>query len=169
MKKLVTIAMLVGCAAIGAVAQAAPAYVGSFKVDDGPAWTTNPPVYSGKDAAALLFGGAPSDYAISTNANTTNPGTITNTAWYDGWGESCTEYADTYKLDVNSDGYQNPGGTNTARSAYVSDHGCGQVNYVWRLNGQAQAAQIPTMNLPALMSLAGLLAVFGIRRLRSTC
>jgi len=26
----------------------------------------NPPVYSGQEAAALLFGGAPSDYVIST-------------------------------------------------------------------------------------------------------
>jgi hypothetical protein len=30
-------------------------YVGNFAVADGPLWTTNPPTYTGQEAAALLF------------------------------------------------------------------------------------------------------------------
>lgn len=61
-------------------------YIGSFYVGDGPGWSTNPPVYSGVEAAALIFGGDPSDYAISTDPNTTDPSTITHTAWASSWG-----------------------------------------------------------------------------------
>nr|MBC8240808.1 Ig-like domain-containing protein [Alphaproteobacteria bacterium] len=108
-------------------------YVGSYEVNDGPYWGSNPAVYSGVQAAALIFGGNANEYAISTNSSQ-NAGTVTNTAWYDGWGEhSGMVFADTYRLDVNGDGYAYPGGGNTARSAYVSDGlSDAYVNYVWR-------------------------------------
>lgn len=168
MKKLAT-TIILGCIAIGtAIAQPTPEYVGSFTVNQGVHWETDPPVYSGQEAAALLFGGSPEDYAISTNSNTTDPGTITNTAWYDGWGEACTEFAEDYSLDVEPAGYANPGGSGTSWSAYVSDHSCGQTNYVWRINSIAQVNQVvPTMPLFGL-AVTGLgLVLVAVRRLRS--
>lgn len=42
------------------------AFVGSWRVDHGPIWSSMPISYSGLDTAALLFGGAPTDYFIST-------------------------------------------------------------------------------------------------------
>lgn len=111
-------------------------YVGSFQVNDGPSWTTNPPVYSGVEAAALIFGGSPSDYAISTNSNTIDPSTITHTAWVSIWGiPNCHEVAENYSLDLGAPGYNDPGGDNTATSAYVNDN-CftGERNYVWAIS-----------------------------------
>src|SRR5690554_2634009 len=111
-------------------------YVGSFNTDDGANWTTNPPVYSGVEAAAHLFGGSPSDYAISTNPNTVDPSTITHTAWISIWGVGgCHEVAEGYSVDGGGAGYNDPGGINTAASAYVDDN-CisNNTNYVWALN-----------------------------------
>ncbi len=108
-------------------------YVGFYEVNDGPSWPTNPPVYSGVGAAALLFGGSSNEYSISINSSQ-DPTTITHTAYYDGWGEhSGMVFADTYSLDAVPAGYSAPGGTATARSAYVSD-GLSNAyrNYVWR-------------------------------------
>ena len=107
-------------------------YVGSFLVADGPLWNTNPDVLSGVEAAALIFGGSPSDYAISTNPNTTDPSTITHTAWASVWGTECAEVAEDYSLDLGAPGYNDPAEESAAVSAYVDDW-CfdGQANYVW--------------------------------------
>lgn len=107
---------------------AAPTFVGQFAVGDGPSWTTNPLCYSGQDAAAALFGGDADDYLISTNRETVN-----DMAWYDGWAEPLTQFAQDFKLQTGS-GYNDPGGVGTAWSAYVHDHsGPGEViNYVFR-------------------------------------
>src|SRR5688572_6549717 len=92
-------ALAIGLAVSGTVAIAAPVFVGSFEVDDGPFWTTNPPVFSGREAAALLFGGVPTDYAISTVDN--NPANINNMAWYSGWGvPGGTQFGEDFSLDV---------------------------------------------------------------------
>ena len=58
------------------VAHAAPiyTYLGSYAVDDGPDYVTEPHSYTGQQAAALLFGGSASDYAISTIGS--DPGDI---------------------------------------------------------------------------------------------
>ncbi|MDG4949373.1 BspA family leucine-rich repeat surface protein [Weeksellaceae bacterium KMM 9724] len=111
-------------------------YVGSFQTDAGPNWTTNPDVYSGVEAAAQIFGGNPSDYAISTNSNTTDPNTITHTAWASIWGiTGCHEVAEDYSLDLGNPGYNDPGGANTATSSYVDDN-CtsNNINHVWLVN-----------------------------------
>lgn len=111
-------------------------YVGAFQTDDGPNWTTNPAALSGVEAAAVIFGGSPSDYAISTNPSTTDPSTITHTAWATTWGVAgCQEVAEDYSLDLGAPGYNDPGGNNTATSAYVDDN-CttGALNYVWLVN-----------------------------------
>jgi gliding motility-associated-like protein len=108
-------------------------FVGSYAVNEGPEWGSNPPVYSAQEAAALIFGGSPSDYAISIDPSTSDPGTITFTAWYDGWGVADQIYAHDFKRDDDPTGYALPGGGNTAISAYVSDHAMTQRNYVWRI------------------------------------
>ncbi|MBP7508077.1 MAG: hypothetical protein KA807_09655 [Prolixibacteraceae bacterium] len=109
-------------------------YVGQFNCSSGPSWTTNPPCYTGQEAAALLFGGNPGDYATSTNSNTTDPSTITFTCWCDGWGMSRTEQAQDFKLDVPPSGYEYPSGYGNAISAYVLDHSIAGTTYVWRVS-----------------------------------
>jgi hypothetical protein len=112
-------------------------YVGYFNGLSGPDWQTNPPCYTGQEAAALLFGGVPSDYAISTNPNTTDPNTITFTAWMvtiyvPGWAE----YPQNYKVDLPPPGYRDPAVYAGATSAYVWDNPPppgNSINYVWRV------------------------------------
>ncbi|CAM5792671.1 IPTL-CTERM sorting domain-containing protein [Ottowia pentelensis] len=144
----------------------AQTYVGSFHVQDGPAWGTNPPVYSGQEAAALLFGGSASDYAISINPSTTNPGTITHTAYYSTWGTGCAVFPETARIDDAPPGYAVPGGAGTARSAYVADWcNSGQTNYVWRLAPVAPVS-VPTLGQWSLLTLCLAAAGLGMRRLR---
>jgi hypothetical protein len=111
-------------------------YVGSFDGLSGPNWSTNPPCYTGREAAALLFGGVPGDYAISINSNSTDPNTITFTAMMVSYGgPGWFEYPQDYKVDVPPVGYADPGGGGTATSAYVWDWPYNQsINYVWRIN-----------------------------------
>jgi hypothetical protein len=114
---------------------AAPAfadiYVGSWQVDQGPSWTIVPPAYTGQQAAALLFGGLPSSYIVTTvfgqpaNAD----------SWYSTFGGACggdfpcgTVYAD--NVVVSTGGlYENEGDT----SSYVSDWAIGSqyTNYAY--------------------------------------
>ena len=79
-------------AALGVAAQTVEAqytYVGNWYVGQPGApgyWTDPPPiVYSAQEAAALLFGGSPADYVISTQG--TNPANINFMAYVDGWGD----------------------------------------------------------------------------------
>jgi Tol biopolymer transport system component len=60
--------------------------VGNFAVVDGLLWTSNPPTYTGQEAAAHLFGGNPTDYVLSVNQSTTDSSTITFTNYVDDWG-----------------------------------------------------------------------------------
>jgi hypothetical protein len=109
----------------------ADTYVGSWEVDQGPIWNSpSPTAYSGQEAAALLFGGSPSDYVISTNPNTTDPTTITDTNWVSVIYEGTAEVADNF---VQSTGglYLTAGDT----SAYVWDNAQGPAftNYAWEV------------------------------------
>ena len=117
-------------------------YVGSYTVGSGPSWTTNPQVYTPQEAAAEVFGGVASDYAISVNSDTTDPSTITFTGNVSAWGTGSYSQANgdasgdgivdqDFSYDLNNDGYANPGGVGSAVSAYVSDHNTSAVNYVW--------------------------------------
>ena len=85
-------------------------------------WTANPPVYSGVTAAAMLFGGSSSEYAISTLGP--NPSMINFLTFVDGWGDDQYLYNPTSEnfSFVTGTGYNDPGGTDTAFSAYVVDH-----------------------------------------------
>ena len=124
-------------------------------------WRANPAVYNAVEAAAVLFGGSPSQYAISTIG--TNPLTINNLAYVDGWGDPqylTTPVSQTYKLDLGAPGYNAPGGDGTAYSALVFDHGPSfpnAINYVFRQDAP------PTNPVPVpagmILALSGLPAL----------
>lgn len=136
------------CASVAAAviavtpASAAPAvryaYVGQWHVGDGPAWTSNPGVYSGREAAAVIFGGAAGDYVISTAGPDRQA--INFSAFLDGWGDATYLYEardQDWKYDLGTDGYNAIGGAGggddedwggymySAYSAFVLDHSCG--------------------------------------------
>ncbi len=88
-----------------------PYLAGSFRVNDGPSWTTVPPTYTCREACAMLFGGFAGDYACSTT-----PGAIDRQAYTSTYGVGgCNVYPDDYKVDVT---YDSTGDV----SAYVTDN-----------------------------------------------
>ncbi len=101
--------------------RAALVYVGSWNINDGPHWGSNPLAYSATGAAQLLFGAG--TYQISTVDN--QVANINNMAYYNviGYGnhifgesffrgvEGVTHYQDNYTGNLNT----------ATVSAYVSD------------------------------------------------
>ena len=148
---------------------AAPAsaatFVGSFQVDYGPKWTTNPAVYSAAEAAALLFGGSAGDYDISTIS--ADPFSINNMGWYTTWGLGGGQmYHEDFKLDLGNPGYNDPGENGSAISAYTDDNAVGSqyTNYVFRVDA---LGAVPEPSTWAMM-LFGFGAVgFAMRRRKS--
>ena len=139
-------------------------FVGSWQVDQGAAWGTNPPVYSGQEAAAFLFGGSASDYAISIVDDING---ITHTAWYDGWGVHSgtvqdNVFAENFHWDTGGTGYNSNPGTGNAYSAYVYDGLIGPqfTNYAYRV------AAIPEPETYAML-LAGLGLMGAVARRKS--
>lgn len=133
--------LLAGAASLCAAtaANAAPVFVGSWSVSDGPSWTVNPRVYTAQEAAALLFGGVASDYVISTLGEDAN--LINYRAHVDGWGDSQYLYdktvAQDFSLDTGGSGYNSNPGLRSAYSAYVLDHGYAgdnARNYAFRID-----------------------------------
>jgi len=104
-------------------------YVGSWEVDQGPAWPNQPTAYSGQQAAALLFGGSASDYVISIA-----PDSITYTNWVSVIYLGTGTVADDFVQSTNGL-YLTSGDT----SAYVQDNAQGSyyTNYAWRLDSSA--------------------------------
>lgn len=170
-KNLVATAVLAAACAGSANAAPVYSYVGSWFVDQGPYWAAQnannqftTPVYSGVEAAAVIFGGNASDYVTSTVS--ANVADINFSAWMDGWGDSFTyghsgnPASGTLHIDVGNDGlYATPFGTGLAYSAYVSDHGLHLQNFAFRVtNGN----NVPE---PASLALLGLgLAGFAVTR-----
>jgi MYXO-CTERM domain-containing protein len=132
-------------------------------------WGNNPPVYSAVEAAAVIFGGNASDYAISTVG--TDPGTINHLAFVDGWADYTylfTPTSETFKLDSGNPGYNDPGGMSTAFSALVFDHGPSfptTINYVFR---QDSAGTVPEPTTLAIWGMLGGLGLIAARRRRRT-
>lgn len=137
----------------GAAPASAAILVGSWTVDQGPGWSQVPPAYTAQEAAALLFGGSPSDYMISTQSDTVN-----HFAWVSTWGGDCggaspcgSLVAEDFKIATNGL-YQSPGDT----SAYVNDWATGATytNYAFLPGDGVPEASTWTM-LIAGIGLAG--------------
>jgi hypothetical protein len=132
------------CFSMLLAANASAGLVGSWQVDDGPDWGGNPIAYNGQQAAALLFGGLPTDYSISTNSST-----ITHTAWYSiifvGGG---TELAENYPVPGH---YQDEGGT----SAYVNDNAIGDSFTNYAFTAEAAVPE-PATGVLLVLSIAGI-------------
>lgn len=118
------------------------AFVGSWFVGEGPpAFPTAPATLSAVEAAALLFGGVASDYAISTVDDSV--ANIDFLAHVDKFGSPTfitTTVAQDFKVDTGAAGYNAIGDT----SAYVLDHaspttGFGR-NYAFRVAGIPEPA-----------------------------
>jgi len=146
-------------------------YVGSWSLgSDGTVWTDNPEVFTGQQAAAFLFGGVASDYAISTAGS--DAGLINFSAWLDGWGdsftyaESGTPAAQNYSFDSTGQGYNGCSIALTdcfqsAYSALVLDHFYGYggrpnndtfINYAFKVAAVPLPAALPLL----LVALGGL-------------
>jgi cysteine-rich repeat protein len=100
--------------------------VGSYEVDDGASWGSNPPCYTCREACAVVFGGSSSQYQCSTTNSSIN-----NQARSTTWGISgCGLVADTYKKNT----YYNCGGSNCSTSCYVQDNcqGASGTNWCWK-------------------------------------
>ena len=143
-----------------ATVQATPIYVGHFVVGEGLDWHQNPEVYSAREAAAYLYGGHYTDYAISTH-----PTKIDYKAWVDGWGDTQYLYKTADQDFSLGDHYLDNPGRGGAYSAFIADHtaiSLKRYNYVWRLH------ETPVVPEPAtiLMLGAGSLGAFYLRRRR---
>lgn len=141
-----------------AAAFASATFVGSWEVDQGPWWSSAPPngplAYTGQEAAALLFGGSPGDYAISTVSS--DPNQINNMAWYSVIGYYGNQNNGGSLLSQNYNSkylgqYYGPtsgypaGDPNAAASAYVGDNAEGATftNYAFRISNVGGAVPEP--------------------------
>lgn len=176
--RLTTLALGLLLAACATTASAAPTYtyVGSWFVDQGPDWSQTDangnyttPVLSGLEAAAFIFGGNASDYAISTIDE--QAANINFKAWMDGWsdddtyGMSGNAAAQDLHIDINNDGlYAIPFNGRAAYSAYVMDHGLHLQNFAFKI---ADNGQVPEPASVALIGL-GLAGLAMVRRRTNT-
>jgi hypothetical protein len=107
MKRLLS--MLLLAMLLAGTANASWIYAGSWDVNDGPYWAIEPapPIYTGRQAAAMLFGGQPADYAISTRGP--DPDLIDFQAWVSGWslGSPGIVVGQDTLRDLNGDGLYN--------------------------------------------------------------
>ena len=144
------LAALAAATLLASAANAAPAvtytYVGTWTVNQGPGWTSEPLAYTGQEAAALLFGGSASDYVTSTtDSNVTD---INFSAWYSVIGYGDGVFADNYSSKL-PDGKYYDGGSYTdtldgPASAYVADNSSGR-NFAFRVSVVPEPANIALM------------------------
>lgn len=144
-------------AAFGSVSANATTYTyaGSWQVDQGPSWFGTPPngplAYTGREAAALLFGGGASHYVVSTVDN--DPTHINFSAWYSviGYGGNqgnggsiladnyVSKYLGLYYGPTSGYPLQSP---LAAASAYIDDNAEGSTftNYAFLASGIPEPA-----------------------------
>ncbi len=104
---------------------------GSYQVNEGPSWTTDPPTYSCVEGCAEVFGGSAADYVCSTSGSR-----VDHSSYVDGWGDPayCSDPVDhDFKQGVTYD----CGAAGCSYSAYVSDHSCASVNYCYSAGAPA--------------------------------
>ena len=102
--------------------------IGSYDVNSGPAWGSNPPTYTCKEACAKLYGGSSSDYACSTVG-----GSINGLAFLSGYADEtfCTvPQDDDFKVNTS----YNCGQFGCSYSAFVQDncYNGTSINYCWK-------------------------------------
>ncbi len=159
--KNILVALFILCFSFQANAGLIYTFAGSWFVDDGPSWTTNPDIYTGQEAAALLFGGSASDYAISTVSD--QVGDINFKTWLDGWGDSFTygfsgNPADhDFEVDIDGGGYNSPANVGNSYSAYVMDHSLHLENFAFRISDDNMGIPEPATNL--ILILSGILLI----------
>jgi hypothetical protein len=161
-KSVLSVAVLFGSFAASAANQFV--YVGSWNVNQGPAWAGTPPngplAYTGLEAAALLFGGNPTDYAISTVQDAVN-----HLAWYDQIGVGQGTFAEGYSNKYLGQYYGPTSGYGStygqvAASAYVRDNTSGLTNYAFRITAAVPEPETYAMLLAGM----GLIGAFAKRR-----
>lgn len=146
---------------VSAAAQADFIYVGSWHVGDGPQWSAGvQTAYSGLEAAALLFGGSPADYVISTISS--DPGAVNFMTWMDRHGYGITGI---YAQDFENGDLYTPG----VYSSYILDNSCFNrysdpssscedqyINYAFRIERDTDVPEPAPLLLMALgLGLAG--------------
>lgn len=130
----------------GAANAATYTYVGTWTVNEGPVWTSQPLAYTGQEAAALLFGGNASDYVTSTTD--ANVADINFSAWYSiiGYGEGV--FADNYASKLPDGKYYDGGEYSFTfdgpASAYVADNS-GQRNFAFRVTSVPEPTNLALM------------------------
>lgn len=169
MRKFVaTVLASAGALALSAPALAGPVFVGSWAPYNpaAPVWNASPNngplAYTGQEAAALLFGGAASDYFISTVDS--NPLNIDHQAWYDVIGIGGGIYAENYNHKYLGMYYGPTSGyfdlNSRSASAFVRDNGVKGINYAFR----NPAGAVPEPATWALMMVGFGLAGAALRR-----
>ncbi|GAA6205901.1 PEP-CTERM sorting domain-containing protein [Thalassotalea sp. SU-HH00458] len=149
--KLLKAALVAVVLMLSNTAMAGIIYIGSYNLYDGPAWTTNPEVYSAIEAAEEIFGSPVNgNYLISINGTDIN--NISQSAWYDVVGNGVSDFIQSYRLDSNDDGYGASGWrSGDDASAYVRDNGGSGnfINYVF-LQDNTQVPEPSTLAIFAL-------------------
>jgi hypothetical protein len=132
-----------------ALASATPVFAGAWDLYSGPYWLDEqPPLYTGQQAAAALFGGSASDYVISTVS--ANAADIDYQAWYDQYGFAPAVFAQDYGSDEGDAGVYDSW---SDASAMVQDHsytGSGAypyVNYAFRLDNSTAVPEPMSLGL----------------------
>ena len=130
MKQYLAILALAGLLLFPGSASAALMFVGYWDVADSnaPIWSDNSPdgplAYTGREAAALVFGGSASDYSISTVDDTV--ANIDNMSWYNILGFGGAIFAQDYSNKYLGQYYGPtltfiPGDIGNSASAFVRD------------------------------------------------